>query len=57
MKGNIICKLRTIAVSMSGEECDKAIDDLKKSEFGMKSYRNTWKHTGYQLRKSIFLFY
>ena len=24
---------RRIAVSMTGEECDKAIDDLKKSEY------------------------
>ena len=29
----MICKLRRIAVSMTGEECDKAIDDLKESAY------------------------
>ena len=33
MKGDMICKLRRIAISMTGEECDKAIDDLKESEY------------------------
>ena len=29
----MICKLRRIAVSMTGKECDKAIDDLKESDY------------------------
>lgn len=33
----MICKLRQIAVSVPREKCDKAIDDLEKSE---------WKATG-----------
>ena len=33
VKGDMIYKLRRIAVSMTGEECDKAIDDLKESQY------------------------
>ena len=33
VKRDMICKLRRIAVSMTGEEYDKAIDNLKKSEY------------------------
>ena len=33
VKGDMICELRRIAVSMTGEECDKAIDDLKESQY------------------------
>ena len=29
----MICKLRRIAVSITGEECEKAIGDLKESEY------------------------
>ena len=29
----MICKLRQIAVSVPREKCDKAIDDLEKSEY------------------------
>ena len=32
-KWDMICKLRRIAFSMIGEECDKAIDDLKRSDY------------------------
>ena len=32
VKGDMICKLRRVAVSMTREECDKAMDDLKKPE-------------------------
>ena len=33
VKDDMICKLRRIAVSVTGEECEKAIDDLKESEY------------------------
>ena len=33
VKDDMICKLRRIAVSMTLKECDKAIDDLKESEY------------------------
>ena len=33
VKGDMICKLRRIAVSVTGKECDKAIHDLKESEY------------------------
>ena len=33
VKGVMICKLRRIAVSMTREECDKVIDDLKELEW------------------------
>ena len=33
VKDDMICKLRRIAVSMTGEERDKAIDDLNESEY------------------------
>ena len=32
MKDDIICKLRIIAVSITGEECEKAIDELKEPD-------------------------
>ena len=60
VKGDMICKLRRIAVSMTGEECDKAIDDHwsgKHLAIGVESYRNTWNHTGYPSRRYIFLLY
>ena len=57
VKGDIICKFRRMAVSMTGEECDKAIEDLKSLSIGMESYRNTWKHTGYPSKRCISLFH
>ena len=33
VKGDMICKLRRIAVLMTGEECENGIDDLKESEY------------------------
>ena len=41
VKGDMICKFRRIAISVTGEECDKAIDELKSLNIGMESYKNT----------------
>ena len=57
VKGDMICKLRRITVSMTEEKCDKAIDDLKESEYWSGKLQEYMATYWLFIKKIISLFY